>query len=210
MQRSLPKLVGLGLLVLLTACPGTQPPPDTEPPAAPTGVTAEPGDGQVTARLDSQPGAGPRALQRLPGHDQRKLKQARRGAGGNRDLHRHGLANGTTYFYALDAEDETGNASERSEEVAATPEAGGDVPPQVVSSTPADGEANVALNASITLAFSKAMDEAATQAALSLEPPVGRDGVALAAIQGLYQLVQEQQTEILALKEQLASLEASP
>ncbi|HLF07702.1 MAG TPA: Ig-like domain-containing protein [Thermoplasmata archaeon] len=48
----------------------------------------------------------------------------------------------------------------------------GPTPPTVSSTTPADGETNVPLNANVTMKFSEAMDEIATKGAFSISPNV--------------------------------------
>jgi Bacterial Ig-like domain len=70
------------------------------------------------------------------------------------------LSNGSTYFFALDAQDEAGNHSSRSETMSAVPGSGADTTkPTLVSSTPAHNDASVSVNVNaLVFTFSEAMN----------------------------------------------------
>ncbi len=95
---------------------------DTTPPAAPSGVMATAGDGQVSLDWDDNPEAD------LAGYmvyrsDGDGYQLVATGLLESRYLDA-GLINGTTYSYVVRAVDASGNPSADSESVSATPEAG--------------------------------------------------------------------------------------
>ena len=147
---------------------------DETPPEAPSGLTATPGNAMV--ELDWLANGESDLLrhniyQALAGAEPSKVGEAQPG---DPSFTATGLVNGSEYVFEIDAEDTSGNLSERSDPVTATPiDDGLDVqPPSVVSSTPSDGDTDVAVNANLTVTFSEAMNQAATEAALSVIPNI--------------------------------------
>ncbi|MDP1823497.1 MAG: Ig-like domain-containing protein [Archangium sp.] len=88
-----------------------------------------------------------------------------------------GLANGTTYFFALAARDQNGNASERTAEVSATPFLPDTMRPTVSLSTPT-ATTGVAVDTALTFGFSEDMDPGTVMVALVPLPPSGELGPA--------------------------------
>lgn len=83
------------------------------------------------------------------------------------------VTNDVTFFYAIDAENEAGERSGRTDVVEATPQADDeDVAPEVVSTSPQNESEDVALNTTIRITFSTSMDEGATEAAFEAEPGI--------------------------------------
>ena len=82
-----------------------------------------------------------------------------------------GLTNDTLYFFALSAEDTSGNKSKPSEAISITPTANADTtPPTLLSSNPVDNSTDVPpRNPSITIVFSEPMNT--TDFALTIVPP---------------------------------------
>ncbi|WP_217592099.1 S-layer homology domain-containing protein [Cohnella sp. GbtcB17] len=109
---------------------GTQT-PDVTPPAVPSGLRAEPGDGLIalawTANAESDL-AGYRIYGREEGTEAWTIQAD---AGVSVSYTAKGLTNGRTYEFAVAAYDKSGNASARSELVRAKPKAG--VPPPDVT-----------------------------------------------------------------------------
>ncbi len=94
-----------------------------------------------------------------------------------------GLKNGTTYFYAIDAEDTSGNKSAKTATLHDTPT--DRIAPTLVSSAPANGAKNVPVNTDLVLKFSEPMRRdslefnqicAASGACLIFNLPVWSDG----------------------------------
>ena len=100
--------------------------PDRQAPGTPTGLTATPGDGQVTLAWTPSPASDVvehvvlRAT-RAGGPYTAPVTVRGRGGSGGVDT---GLTNGTTYYYRVYAVDAAGNESKRSSEVSATPLSG--------------------------------------------------------------------------------------
>lgn len=127
-------------------------PPDTTPPAAPTGLAASPGNGFVSL------GWSPNGESDLAGYHvyrsttsggpYTRINASLLGTNAFDDT---GVVNGTTYFYVVTASDLAGNESAASAEVSATPEAIPDgVPPAAPTgllATPGDGFVDLDWNA---------------------------------------------------------------
>lgn len=117
---------------------GTPPPPDTIPPAAPTGLTATGGDGQVILDWanNSEPDLAGYNVYRgtTNGGPYSKVNSSLVTTSAYTDT---GLANGTPYFYVVTAVDLSTNQSANSNEASATPQA----------APPADGPTNLTASA---------------------------------------------------------------
>lgn len=161
MPRPLHALVPLALLLALVAigCGGAPPAPtDTTPPAPPSGLTAVAGDGSVALGWTANDEADLARYRILQGETAADTEVGTVDAGTESYL-ASGLTNGTTYRFAVIAEDAGGNASQASAEVSATPQSVGadTTPPTVVSIEPTDGATGVARNASLRVTFSEPM-----------------------------------------------------
>ncbi len=128
---------------------------DTTPPAAPTDLDASDSNGDVILswKSNTEPdlkgyniylGTTPTALT-LAGFADKSLKNKKFS----------GLSIGTTYYFAMDAEDTSGNKSSRSASVNATPK--DNVAPKLVSSAPTDGAKDVPVNTDLVFKFSEPM-----------------------------------------------------
>lgn len=188
-------LVGAVLctLVVLAGCTaaGDKQPPDLDtPPGTPTGLMAAAGDGEVSLVWNANPEPDLRGYQVYWGLAGGTLDQSAFVAAPTATHTVTGLTNGQPYAFALEAEDDAGRRSARSDQALAVPVAvdeddeddeeengaGEDhTPPTVVASVPADADVDVARNASIAITFSEPMDEALTEAAWSVEPSIGCD-----------------------------------
>lgn len=107
-------LPALGGVILTTA------PIDLAPPAAPSGLAADEGNGQVQLSWNTVPGAAGYHVYRSPltGGGFVRLTDTALGAPGYLDT---GLQNGRTYFYVVTALDAAGNESGWSNQVSALP-----------------------------------------------------------------------------------------
>src|SRR5438477_10705124 len=129
------------LAALLMACGGGKSGP--LPPAAPTGVSAQAGDAQVTVLWDAVSGAiGYRVYSGIG------ALSAHTDAGGASSFTLTALTNGVTYSFAVTALG-PGGESARSATVAATPQA--NVQISVVAVTPAEGSSAVPRRAAVTV-----------------------------------------------------------
>lgn len=173
------------MLALLLASCGGSPPTDTIPPAKPTGLSASAGDAQVILNWDANSEADLGHYNVYQGTAPESLAKVADVPAGTETYTATDLTNGTPYFFAIDAEDASSNTSAKTAEVSATPTAGDDgdgggggsdtTPPTVVSTVPADGATEIALNSNISIEFSEAMDTAATEAAISANPAITCD-----------------------------------
>jgi len=111
------------MVLLLTACPNVQPPPGNPPPAVPTGLAVQAGNGQVILNWNANGESDLAKYNVYQGTVSGSLGKVGEVTTGSESFTTGGLANGTTYFFAIDAEDSEGNRSSRTAEVSATPSA---------------------------------------------------------------------------------------
>ena len=164
----------LAALLLLAACAVTPPPAGNTPPDTPSGLTATALDAEVVLAWLANVENDLRRYNIYRGTTSGDLSKIAEVAAGTETFTDSTVTNGTTFFYAIDAEDTAGNLSNRTGEVEATPTDNVDViPPTVVSTDPPDGTVDVALNASVSVTFSEPMNQAATEAAISVVPAFG-------------------------------------
>src|SRR5258706_9116090 len=136
---------GLFCTALLLACGGGKSGP--QPPAAPTGVSAQAGDAQVTVLWDAVSGAiGYRVYSGIGG------LSAHTDAGSAPSFTLTGLTNSVTWSFAVTALG-TGGESAQSATVAATPQA--NIPIAVVTVTPANGSTAIPRGTAVTVTFNR-------------------------------------------------------
>ena len=135
---------------VLVPSSGPPPPADTTPPAVPTGLSATPGDGQVS--LDWADNAEPdlAGYQVHRGTNSGGPYSQLASIGTLSEYTDTGLTNGSTYYYVVTAEDGSGNRSADSDQASATPTEPAppaDTTPLAVpaglSATPADGQVHL-------------------------------------------------------------------
>lgn len=149
----------------------TAAPPDTIPPAAPTGVRATAGDGEFFVDWSPSPdpdlagytvyvGTAPGAL--LPAVFVDKPGTTAKVTG---------VDNGTLYHIAVEAQDTSSNRSPRSATATVTPR--DMVAPTLLSSEPTNGAQNLALVPTLRFTFSEPMDPASLEIGLCVSdtPP---------------------------------------
>lgn len=165
------------LLGLLAACTGTQKKieTDTNPPAVPTGLSFVAGNSQVSLSWTANSETDFKQFNLYQGTSSSNLAKVSSLTTTSTTL--TGLTNGQTYFFALDAEDDAGNLSAKTTPVNATPQAAtiDTTAPTLLSTSPADGDTNIALNINLSFVFSEAMNQAVTQSALSFNPETSCD-----------------------------------
>jgi hypothetical protein len=164
-------VLGLLIAALVVAC-GVPEGDVSTPPATPTGLTAEPGDAQVTLSWDANTEPALAGYNLYWGTNPDDLAVSRFVSAPTTTATVEDLTNGVEYHFAIDAEDVNGLSSERSEIVTAVPRAADLEPPSVTATHPQDGDTNVAINAAIRATFSKAMDRSATEGAFSADPAI--------------------------------------
>jgi hypothetical protein len=176
MRRPLFVVLIIGLTLLLTACPK---PEDKklvpEPPPAPSGLTATAGNGSVILNWSAASGDGVASYNIYQGTTSGNLTKAGSVAADALTYTALSLSNGTEYFFAVDAETTGGKLSAKSNEVSATPSATALGAPTIVIITPEDGSTGVGIDSNINVTFSRAMNQAATEAAFTVNPDANCD-----------------------------------
>lgn len=119
------KLIAVGLLVMaLCGCSSDS---QKQPPGTPLGLTATPGDGQVTLNWQADPEGIRTGVYVWQGEQSDNLAERDFISAPATEYLVTGLVNDVTYHFALEAADSRGARSKRSATVAATPLA--DIPP---------------------------------------------------------------------------------
>jgi len=113
-------LIGVLPLVMAVACNG---PPPPAPPDIPTGLSAEPSVGAVTLRWDANTEPNLAAYNVYRGESSEELDLLAAVPAGTLTFTDTDVESGVTYHYAIDAEDDRGARSQRTETVSATPSA---------------------------------------------------------------------------------------
>jgi methionine-rich copper-binding protein CopC len=148
-------------------------PPDNTPPATPTGIKATAGDGEffVEWNPNLEPDlagytlyVGTAADALLPTLFVEKPATLAKVTG---------LENGKAYFYAVDAQDTSGNRSAKSGVASVTPK--DMTSPTLLSSEPANGATDLALVPFLRFTFSEPMDKNSVEIGMcvSTDPPSG-------------------------------------
>lgn len=149
----------------------TVPPPDNTPPTTPTGVKATVGDGEFFVDWNPNPEPDLAGYTLYFGAAADSLVPAVFVEKPTALAKITGLENGKTYFYAVDAQDTSGNHSPKSSVGTATPK---DMnPPTLVSSEPASGTADLTLVPKLRFTFSEPMNTASVEIGMCLsnDPP---------------------------------------
>lgn len=168
----------LGVLsLIMAACSGggngDGPPGVTVAP--PTGLSASPGDGEVTLSWTASVTEDVVQYNILQGASASNLTVVGDVAGDVLRYRATGLTNDTEYFFAVEAEDTDGNLSARTTAVSTVP-VGVDVTQlRVISVSPTDGATGIGTNSSISVTFSAPMDEPSAEAAFSIDPAADCD-----------------------------------
>jgi fibronectin type 3 domain-containing protein len=102
-----------------------------ETPAAPTGLAATAGDGEVSLSWDANSESDLSEYRLYRGTSPEPTTQVATITEGNTTYDDPDVSNGTTYYYRLTAVDADGNESNFSNEVSATPETGGGDPSEI-------------------------------------------------------------------------------
>lgn len=130
-------------------------PPDTTPPATPTGVKATAGDGEFSVEWNASPESDLAGYTVYFGLTATTLDNAVNVERPGLKTSIANLENSKTYFFAVDAYDQSGNHSARSSVGTVTPK--DQTPPSLVSSEPANGAQDLSLVPVLRLSFSEAM-----------------------------------------------------
>ena len=174
MKHHLRWLPAASIALLLTACPA----PEVDvpgPPAVPTGLQATPGDEQVTLSWNPNTETDLSHYNIYRGTEPDELSNIATVPAGTETFLDQDVENDVTFHYAIDAENDAGDRSDRTDTVPATPREADPDAPVVTDTQPADGDIDVARNTVIRVTFSKAMGQSATQAAFTIDPTVDCD-----------------------------------
>ena len=140
----------------LNATPIAAPAPgDSTPLATPSSLVASAGDAEVNLTWAANLEPDLKGYNIYSGTTAGSLSLAGFAGKVNSSKKFTGLTNGQTYYFAVDAEDTTGNKSSRSASVNATPK--DVVAPKLVSSTPKNGAQDVPLTSTFMFKFNEPM-----------------------------------------------------
>lgn len=148
-------LLALGSLLLIAGQCGQQ---VNYPPEKPTGFIAIPGDKQVVLNWNANTEPDLKGYNVYWGTTSGALTNVEYVPKPATSKVVAGLTNGTTYYFALDAEDTGGLKSARTDEVATAPIAPDTTAPTITSTVPANGAMLVALDSNLEVNFSEGMD----------------------------------------------------
>jgi Bacterial Ig-like domain/Fibronectin type III domain len=130
--------------------------PDTTPPAVPSNLKATAGENQFLLEWDANTETDLAGYNVFLGESADNVVSSVFVAKPGTSTTVTGLTNGKTYFFALDAQDTSGNHSPRSSVASVTPK---DVtPPTLVSSEPANLASNLTLVPTVRFSFSEPID----------------------------------------------------
>ncbi|MCA9839099.1 MAG: Ig-like domain-containing protein [Trueperaceae bacterium] len=172
-SRQSQKVLSLGLLIsalllLVAACSPSA--ADTTAPATPSNLFVAPGDSKVMVNWTANSEADLKSYTLYWGSAADALNESKSVNAPDVEAEINGLINGTSYFVALDAVDKSGNASAKTEVAEAKPTAPDTTAPSILSTTPAEADTGVAVDAALIVKFSELMD--ASSVAMSLNPAV--------------------------------------
>ncbi len=168
------KLISLlAALFFLAACTSPQTAkPDTLAPDAPIILLALPGDAEVTVSWQANSEEDLDTYQIFFGETEDALTEGPVVKAAKTEANISGLNNGIKYFFAVQAIDLSGNNSESSVRVEATPVATDSTAPILISSSPVNGALNVA-STSLSFFFSEAMDIGSVSVSISPDLALG-------------------------------------
>jgi hypothetical protein len=157
-------LILLGAGCTLTNDPADiEPPPDTAGPAAPTGLVAIAGNGQVALTWNANSDWDLARYAVLLGTESGVYSTA--GETTTPQFVVGSLVNETPYFFTVVAIDKFGNLSEMAAEASSTPDG---TPPTVAAFSPLDGATNENLSVNLVLTFSEPMVRSTVESAVTL------------------------------------------
>jgi Bacterial Ig-like domain len=144
---------------------------DTTPPATPSGITATLGDGAFTLQWAANTESDLGGYTVYWGEAANALVNASFIAKPTTTAIIDALENAKTYFYAVDAEDSSGNRSAKSAPQSVTP--ADTTPPTLTSSEPANGTVDISLVPNLSFTFSEPMTTASLEVktCATTEPP---------------------------------------
>ncbi len=148
-------LLALGSLLLMAGQCGQQ---VNNPPETPTGFVAIPGDRQVVLNWNANTEPDLKGYNVYWGSTSGTLPNVEYVPKPATSKTISGLTNGTTYYFAMDAEDTGGLKSAKTDEVATAPVAPDTTPPTIISTVPPNGANLVALDSNLEVNFSEDMD----------------------------------------------------
>ena len=158
------------LLLIAVACgKAPQPEQDTTAPSVPSGLNAIASDDSVALTWAANSEEDLKHYTIYQGIISGNLSKVDTVAAGAESFVATGLEP-RTYYFAISAEDSSGNASGQSPEVSATLVTPDEAAPTIAATLPADGETDAALNIGISVTFSEAMGQAVTESAFSSDP----------------------------------------
>ena len=140
------------MLFLVAAC-------GEEIPSVPGGVAARPGDSSVVVSWLPVPQVDVKVYNVYWGASPDQQDETQSVVSPNTNVTLYGLQNGTVYYFAVDAENYSGQRSAKSALVSATPMAPQDfTAPSIQSSTPINAQTGVSPSTTISITFTEPMD----------------------------------------------------
>ncbi|MFN0062529.1 MAG: Ig-like domain-containing protein [Myxococcaceae bacterium] len=165
-RHSQVRFLALGAAVLLIAC-------ESPIPARPDQILAEPNDSSVALRWSTLSLTAVSHYNVYWGTSESSLTNRTTTNGPANSFVVSGLNNGTRYYFALDAENELGQRSERSAAIAATPGTSAGTPtgaPRILGTVPHSGSLGVSLSTFLRIDFTEPISRGSLS--LSVNPPI--------------------------------------
>lgn len=164
----------VAVIFLLASCttPSSKDKLDTQAPEAPVVLLALPADAAVNVSWEANSEEDIQHYQIHVGEDQNAMAEGPIVTADKTSAKVSGLINGKKYYFVVTATDLSGNDSEPSVLLEATPTAPDSTPPSLLSSTPANGATNIATT-NLSLRFSETMDVGSLSISISPEHVLG-------------------------------------